>query len=433
MCLSPRLHIFEDALGKHAMSVPCGHCLECQKDYQDSWKVRLCHEFTKYCVGVFVTLTYNEETVPYLQAYEYVDENTGEVTISHTLDISRPFRSTVFSDSRAILKKSPSEFFPGRDGKCRTVWKKDVQLWIKRGRTQMMRDYGENYDFSYYCTSEYSPRWLRPHYHLLFFGIDLDQFNKYFGFEWQRSKGYTFASQIHYDLNSGDSPASVCNYVTKYCSKGSFENPRVAEGTVMPTFHLCSKGIGKEWIVQNIARYVPDVSQYQFDVTKLPFEYVFRKYLHFNKRGVEVVHRIVSTKIYNDEKTNKKRRVLHAEGFVRKTPSLSDSYLACLSENYCCSFEDIKSKTSYKYKLPRYYKDYISAYSPSLYSQVADYQRRYVESLREADVQNIAIQLGISLSQAYFEYDKRQKVRKDCKKSRIYKSLSRFYSRAIVA
>lgn len=47
------------------MKVPCGHCLECLKQYQNSWSNRMYEEIKAHKgKAVFFTLTYNEESVP---------------------------------------------------------------------------------------------------------------------------------------------------------------------------------------------------------------------------------------------------------------------------------------------------------------------------------------------------------------------------------
>lgn len=46
------------------MKVKCGHCLECLREYQNSWSNRMYEELKSTGKGVFFTLTYNEESVP---------------------------------------------------------------------------------------------------------------------------------------------------------------------------------------------------------------------------------------------------------------------------------------------------------------------------------------------------------------------------------
>lgn len=160
----------------------------------------------KYGFGVFFTLTYDEQSVP-----TSVDPESGEL--------------------------------------LRTVRKSDVQAHLKRFRMNLKRERGLS-DWSYFITSEYGPRTLRPHYHGIFFGVKLDDFLIYFANPWQKRFGFTSQSQI--TLTDADKATS---YVAKYCSKGSFENPLVKAGKVEKTFHLISKGLGINYLTDETCNY----------------------------------------------------------------------------------------------------------------------------------------------------------------------------------
>lgn len=153
-------------------------------------------EFRNTPTACFFTLTYNEDNVPLA-----VDVSTGECN--------------------------------------RTVYKKHVQDWLKRFRTAEARK-GLSTGWKYYVTSEYGPRTARPHYHGLIW-LPRDRF-QFALLDWQQNYGFTNCSEIH--ITDPDSIAKIARYVSKYCSKGVFENPKVASGDVAPTFHLSSKGLG---------------------------------------------------------------------------------------------------------------------------------------------------------------------------------------------
>lgn len=195
MCTRP----YSVRTGKGPFSVqkvPCGKCCECKKQYQNDWMCRMVEEFRSSPTACFFTLTYNEDNVPYL-----VDVTTGE---AH-----------------------------------RTVYKKHVQDWLKRFRTSESRK-GLSTNWRYYITSEYGPRTARPHMHGL---IWLPRARFQFALlDWQQNFGFTNCSEIH--LTDPDGIFKIARYVSKYCSKGVFENPKVESGEVAPTFHLSSKGLG---------------------------------------------------------------------------------------------------------------------------------------------------------------------------------------------
>lgn len=98
-----------------------------------------------------------------------------------------------------------------------SVRKEDVQLWLKRNRSASKRS-NPDFNFSYFITSEYGPRTLRPHYHGVLFGVSKDDVSEWFR-DWQRHYGEIVVFD-NLDPNKGG-----LSYVAKYCSKGVFEHP----------------------------------------------------------------------------------------------------------------------------------------------------------------------------------------------------------------
>lgn len=163
-----------------------------------------------------------------------------------------------------------------------SVRKKDVQDWIKRARQRRKRDAVKTgmpeQTFTFYITSEYGPRTLRPHYHGVLFGVTVrDTMDMVV--DWQKHHGRRI-SWDNVDLSKGD-----MSYCAKYCSKGFYEHPLCSkdffypkaikkddvdirpfteyhskhyercielfgmdEPIVDPTFHLVSKGLGVDWV-----------------------------------------------------------------------------------------------------------------------------------------------------------------------------------------
>lgn len=112
MCLYPITIKTEDAFGIPVnQSVPCGKCIECLKDRQNAWKIRLVEECRDHKYVYFFTLTYNDDNVPY----------------------------SVLPDGT----------------KVNHVKKDDIQLWIKRNRIKLQRVLRRDIDFKYFVTSEY--------------------------------------------------------------------------------------------------------------------------------------------------------------------------------------------------------------------------------------------------------------------------------------
>lgn len=185
--------------GIRRVAVPCGKCMACLKDYQNSWSVRIQEEFRNYGYGYFFTLTYNDDTVPTV-----VDTDSGRL--------------------------------------YQSVCKSHVQDWIKRFRTRLSRKTGQAKEIKYFITSEYGPRTLRPHYHGVIFGVDDIEFRLLLN-DWTEKYGFATYKLIPQYRCGGAS-----RYVAKYCSKGFFRNPYEEQKIVRPTFHLVSKRFGLSYV-----------------------------------------------------------------------------------------------------------------------------------------------------------------------------------------
>lgn len=169
-----------------------------------------------------------------------------------------------------------------------SVRKKDVQDWIKRARQRRKRLALKNDEpeqkFTFFITSEYGPRTLRPHYHGVLFGLSAEDSND-MKIDWMRHHGRKI-SWDNVDLSKGD-----MSYCAKYCSKGFYEHPLCSRDffyckplsinnsslnirpfteyhskhyercieifgidapIVDPTFHLVSKGLGVKWVEDHL-------------------------------------------------------------------------------------------------------------------------------------------------------------------------------------
>lgn len=153
MCLYPISIKTEDAYGLPVnQSVPCGKCIECLKDRQNSWKIRLTEEARDHLYVYFFTLTYNDDTVPW----------------------------SLSPDGTKVLHPS----------------KVDIQLWIKRHRIKYERYFGRKIDFKYFICSEYGPNTGRPHYHgMIFTDISPTFISSMFN-DWSSSMGFVNFSEL---------------------------------------------------------------------------------------------------------------------------------------------------------------------------------------------------------------------------------------------
>lgn len=157
-CISP-VHIKSPLHPDRFIYVPCGKCAWCRRAKRNEWIIRFGVEMRHNLYTKFVTLTYDENSVP-----RDIDKDSGEV--------------------------------------YETTDKTHVQKFIKRLRKK-------GYKFKYFLVSEKGPKSGRPHYHALFFSDDnLNQ--NVIQDEWP------FGFVTVYDSDEG-----ALRYVTKYILKGS--------------------------------------------------------------------------------------------------------------------------------------------------------------------------------------------------------------------
>lgn len=338
MCTSPitirYANIHTLATRFRSIQVPCGKCCECKKRYQNDWSLRMNEELRAFGYkATFVTFTYNNDSVP-----KVVDKETGAIYLS--------------------------------------VNKKHIQNAIKRFRTNYKREFGENAKFTYFLTSEYGPRTLRPHYHAIFFGVHKDFLQPLLD-DWRERYGFVKVDNVLVDGNQ----ASVVKYVAKYCSKGCFENPYVERGFVMPTFHLMSKGLGKA--------YVEDPA-------------VIRYFVAWPKE----------------------KKYKYPENVVN--PVYTDEYI----EFVATGLRMYMSDNIFGYALPRYYKSKLYGTQNDLSLQVADYLLARNDELYRQQLESIQADRHCDAHKAAYYLAVRQSAELVQRESDAKKSLERFYNKS---
>lgn len=116
--------------GHDSFLVPCGNCMACRLEYSRQWANRCMMEMQYHERACFITLTYDDFHVP-----------------------RRFYRPKV----RSTMLVSYSLF------------RRDVQLFLKR-----LRKAFPSAHIRFFGCGEYGPNTLRPHYHIILFGIDFD-------------------------------------------------------------------------------------------------------------------------------------------------------------------------------------------------------------------------------------------------------------------
>lgn len=177
---------------KECINIPCQKCIGCRLTYARQWADRCLLELQYHKDAWFVTLTYNDEHVP---ISFYGDPYTGE---------AHP---------------------------CLTLDRRDVQLFLKRLRKAI-----EPTKIRYFGCAEYGPNTWRPHYHLIIFGLPLDDLSlkrqdidgkvsaytsQTLSAAWSR-RPFGNKSDILDpigDVECSDVTWSACNYVARYIVK----------------------------------------------------------------------------------------------------------------------------------------------------------------------------------------------------------------------
>lgn len=155
--------VFSERAGYSALSISCGQCVGCRLKRSLGWAVRCMHECQMHEFSSFVTLTYNDESVPH-------------------------------------------------DGSLRYS---DFQLFMRRVRRRFP-------DVRFYMAGEYGEENSRPHYHAILFGVHFGD-----RYPWRKSPaGFPlFRSETldalwaHGAAEIGDASFESAGYVARYCMK----------------------------------------------------------------------------------------------------------------------------------------------------------------------------------------------------------------------
>lgn len=242
--------VFHAGRGEYFM-VPCGQCIGCRLERSRQWANRCMLELEYHDSAYFVTLTYDDDHVPV--AY-YTDDDTGEA-------------------------------FPAQ-----TLCRRDVQLFLKRLRKR----FGSG--IRYFGCGEYGPETLRPHYHLILFGLKLDDLVP-FGKSEQGFQYYLSSSMVELwshrkaparwgavnclsaDADQFFDPIGhvmvaevsweTCAYVARYCTDKltGAQADYYDRFNLVPPFSMMSThpGIAKQWYIDH-----PDVYDYQYICVSTP-------------------------------------------------------------------------------------------------------------------------------------------------------------------
>lgn len=193
-CISPITLKAKPSAFRTTQVVPCGKCLACLERRRNDWSIRLAEEYRGSDSAHFITLTYNDENIPY-------SEESGLPTLSK--------RDVTLFMKRLRSNLSKAGEYPNLLGKI--VKKPKIHVKIK-----------------YFLQGEYGSNFNRPHYHMILFNFPM-QYDYLIEYSW--AKGF-----IHY----GEVTQASIHYTTKYILsklEGDFCG-------IQKPFALMSKGLG---------------------------------------------------------------------------------------------------------------------------------------------------------------------------------------------
>lgn len=185
--------------------VPCGICEDCLKAKARGWTFRILKECEKYENNFFITFTYDDEKVP---------RGNGWYT---------------------LIKEEISQF------------NKKLKVYLKRK--------GLNEKFRFYGVGEYGSTTFRPHYHVIYFNLDIPDLE----FRTYENGNLHFTSEFISNIwnkglvDIGAVDVGSAAYVARYCDKKlnrTKEEKRMLLEVCCPEFSVMSRrpGIGADYL-----------------------------------------------------------------------------------------------------------------------------------------------------------------------------------------
>ena len=221
--------------------IPCGKCIGCRLDYSRRWADRMMLELESAGKGIFVTLTYDCRNVVDLEGekvctcvYPDIDVRNGEKC---------PLTSICASECRS----------------SGSLFKSHVQTFMKDLREELRTK--RNTFIRFFAVGEYGSleNSHRPHYHLILFGLGLDDLpdKKPVGFNELRQEVYSsdlISRHWPYGFISvGDVSWRSCAYVSRYVTKKALDPMSDDELDQLGKNHLFNlmsrrPGIGRKYL-----------------------------------------------------------------------------------------------------------------------------------------------------------------------------------------
>lgn len=299
--------------------LPCGKCEKCLSFRAKNWAIRAMHEARYYEQNSFITLTYKDSHLPFKTIKKSdITENKKHIDkkeVSYCGGINTP--------------ENPA-----------TLYKRDFQLFMKRLRKELWKDYGVR--IKYLMCGEYGEKRSRPHYHALIFGFqfpDLSITSNNAGCEYNIYNSEMLARiWSHGVVKVGNVSMKSAAYVCRYTMKKMYGGDGIKEYQLtdrIPPYLACSHGIGRRFyeeyetqILQN------DYILHPETMSRCQLPRYYDKLIE-KKFGENKLQKIKQKRLYNFSKKYKmeedtpQRRAEKREVYLSKIKRLRRNYEEC--------------------------------------------------------------------------------------------------------
>lgn len=199
--------------------VPCGNCPVCLSNRSSGWAFRLLQETKHSSSSAFITLTYDDKNVPWIDT----ETDTLQTLVKKDFqDFMKRLRKQILADD---IKERPKLV-------QRVLTAKGNPAYYKDGKPK----YKSLRQIKYYACGEYGGVTERPHYHAVIFNMPLKytQVNNFLMKAW--NQGF---------VHLGRAEIGSITYVVKYVMK-SIDITR--HDNRQSEFALMSKGLGIDYL-----------------------------------------------------------------------------------------------------------------------------------------------------------------------------------------
>ena len=231
-CLYP-LYVPVEKGKRERIRVRCMSCDNCKSFRAQEWCMRLEMESLYWKDSCFVTLTYNDESLP--------------------LNIVDPY---LFYSDEEIKEHSELDYLY-----IPTHNPRHLQLFLKRLRKQLKES------CRYYAVGEYGTRFGRSHLHIMFFGVAFTSENVRII---ERCWPYGFVKVTPFFKET-------CSYIAGYVQKKLYGKEKYMFR--LPEFMRCSHHLGERWLMDHLDQFDDEHAYISFHGYKKPIPRQFRKIL----------------------------------------------------------------------------------------------------------------------------------------------------------